>query len=46
MAESSVQHRGTPVWPALIAVIAAIVQEAGAAIAVGLFDTLGKTSEL
>lgn len=35
------RHRNTPTWPALLAVTATMVQEIGAAFAVGLFGALG-----
>jgi inner membrane transporter RhtA len=36
-------HRGSPIGPALLVVVAAISQEVGAAFAVGLFAALGAT---
>ena len=41
MSGTAVRHDGAPTWPALLAVLATISQEFGAAAAVGLFDTLG-----
>jgi inner membrane transporter RhtA len=41
MSGTAVRHDGAPTWPALLAVLATISQEIGAAVAVGLFGALG-----